>query len=465
MELVRGARLAPKEDFVKAKPSPKASRKAPGNDFNQTLEARKKEDRPRLKELGKTEKAEQNSKALKTPADNSAKIKEVTAAIKEQGEKEGLDSEVIVIESEENVSEELKQAVDVLLGLEFEAVANKEEALNKEDGIDYSLLSQISALLETIVNFIEKKDAAQEQEVGVVQISLEGSDLKETLNNLLIEVETLLANNDEQLKFNKTLSDLEKNAETPKEPVISGDLLSKLDKVIESMETNRQTSNESQQDKTNGKSDEFLSLLKDLKGEITKNSKEKEAPVISTLDIKKPLATAKNTDEANLFVRLEQSESEVDNKVQFSNQRIGEMRTMTRQAIFAQVNDAIEKAPLLSERSEMILKLKPEQLGKVDLKIEVHNENIIARFDVASQMVKEAIEANLEDLKNSLRDKGFGDMSFDVNVNKDNQESDGQNQSAYRRRIDFDANVEEGKESYIRSLSALVAETTFEHLA
>jgi len=84
-------------------------------------------------------------------------------------------------------------------------------------------------------------------------------------------------------------------------------------------------------------------------------------------------------------------------------------------------NQIIESARInVSEDvSEMLIKMKPDNLGKLSMKIVVERGMLVARFEVESQIVKEAIESNLEDLRNALKDKGFEVQQFDVSVNKD----------------------------------------------
>lgn len=140
-------------------------------------------------------------------------------------------------------------------------------------------------------------------------------------------------------------------------------------------------------------------------------------------------------------------------------------------AIMEQVREAILKAPLQQgERTEMVLQLRPEELGKVELKIEVHKDVVIAKFDVASTMVKETIETNLADLKSSLKDKGFSDMTFDVNVSKERtHEGHGsQGGSGKRRGRSLQAleSMHQKQSVYMQpSLAKLVGDSQFEHYA
>ncbi|SHJ91714.1 flagellar hook-length control protein FliK [Paramaledivibacter caminithermalis] len=86
--------------------------------------------------------------------------------------------------------------------------------------------------------------------------------------------------------------------------------------------------------------------------------------------------------------------------------------------IFNQILEGA-KVSISEDVSEMLLKLKPDNLGKMSMKIAVERGILVARFEVESQIVKEAIESNLEDLRNALSDKGFEIKEFNVSVNKD----------------------------------------------
>ncbi len=141
-------------------------------------------------------------------------------------------------------------------------------------------------------------------------------------------------------------------------------------------------------------------------------------------------------------------------------------------AILEQIKEAMMKAPLRQgERSEMILQLKPEELGKVELKIEVHKDTVIAKFDVSSTIVKETIESSLADLRSSLKDKGFNDMAFDVNVSKEKTpDSHGRGDSRKSRKSrssvsELVANNSMSTRYNEKSLSRLVGESNFEHYA
>jgi flagellar hook-length control protein FliK len=57
--------------------------------------------------------------------------------------------------------------------------------------------------------------------------------------------------------------------------------------------------------------------------------------------------------------------------------------------------------------SEMEISLKPEHLGKLQLKVTIENEIVTAKFITESQQVKEVIESNLGQLKRDLQANGM----------------------------------------------------------
>jgi flagellar hook-length control protein FliK len=72
--------------------------------------------------------------------------------------------------------------------------------------------------------------------------------------------------------------------------------------------------------------------------------------------------------------------------------------------------------------SEMMIKLNPKELGNVSLKISLENEQLVAKFNVENQTVKEVLESRLDDLRTALSDKGFTIEGLDVSVSQDAEE-------------------------------------------
>jgi len=78
----------------------------------------------------------------------------------------------------------------------------------------------------------------------------------------------------------------------------------------------------------------------------------------------------------------------------------------------------IEKAETIfrEDKSEMVLQLKPESLGKISLKVIHERGEIIARFVAENEQVKAILEGNMQLLKDSLQKSGVMVQSLEVSV-------------------------------------------------
>jgi len=72
----------------------------------------------------------------------------------------------------------------------------------------------------------------------------------------------------------------------------------------------------------------------------------------------------------------------------------------------------------------MVITLKPETLGKLTLKVVTENGIVIAKFAAESQQVKEIIEANMQQLKDSLQNQGLSIQGFSVSVGQERKKDD-----------------------------------------
>jgi flagellar hook-length control protein FliK len=98
-----------------------------------------------------------------------------------------------------------------------------------------------------------------------------------------------------------------------------------------------------------------------------------------------------------------------------------------KQEIFTQIMDAVKgQIKLTDHGTSLLVKLQPEQLGNVELKLNIHKGIVLAEIKVENEIVKAAIESNLDDLKQSLSNKGYSVDQINVNVDsgkKDRQEA------------------------------------------
>lgn len=94
------------------------------------------------------------------------------------------------------------------------------------------------------------------------------------------------------------------------------------------------------------------------------------------------------------------------------------------------VNQVIEQAKVIlgQDKSEMVIQLKPDHLGKLELKVVTEQRIVAAKFIAESQQVKEIIETNMQLLKDSLQKQGIAIDGVSVQIGQDNR-SESRNQS------------------------------------
>lgn len=106
----------------------------------------------------------------------------------------------------------------------------------------------------------------------------------------------------------------------------------------------------------------------------------------------------------------------VDN---FSTQFLKDENPATARTSFENIVEQVQngiKMHFNSQLKEMKIKLQPEELGEVEVKLKIENNIMKAEFVVESQQVKEALESKFDLLKNNLSEKGFQGSEIDVYV-------------------------------------------------
>lgn len=104
----------------------------------------------------------------------------------------------------------------------------------------------------------------------------------------------------------------------------------------------------------------------------------------------------------------------------------------TRNQVMQQVFDKA-KVMVDQHKSEMIMELKPESLGRLVLKIVTENGIVAAKFLAETQQVKDVIEANMQNLKESLQKQGLSIQDVSVSVGQDGRQ-DSQARQEFERR-------------------------------
>ncbi len=93
------------------------------------------------------------------------------------------------------------------------------------------------------------------------------------------------------------------------------------------------------------------------------------------------------------------------------------------------IKQVVEKAKFVLDgnKSEMVMDLKPDNLGRLSLKVVTENGIVAAKFIAENQQVKETLETNMQLLKDSLEKQGLSVQEFSVSVGNNNSgRQDGQ---------------------------------------
>lgn len=116
------------------------------------------------------------------------------------------------------------------------------------------------------------------------------------------------------------------------------------------------------------------------------------------------------------------------------------------------VKQVVEKARVIldGDKSEMVLSLKPESLGKLSLKVITENGIVMAKFVAENHQVKQILESNMQFLKENLEKQGLNVQGFSVSVRQDSGDDEGHysNGSEGRRNIS----------TKLRNVSGIVAD-------
>lgn len=91
------------------------------------------------------------------------------------------------------------------------------------------------------------------------------------------------------------------------------------------------------------------------------------------------------------------------------------------------ISQVVEKARFVitGDKSEMVMDLKPDSMGKLSLKVVTEHGMIMAKFVAESQQVKQVLETNMQFLKDSLEKQGLNVQGFSVSVRQDSQSDRG----------------------------------------
>lgn len=353
---------------------------------------------------------------------------------------------------------DLEQVFDLQKTLEsIQNLAQNFKKMEKEFKLgDYLSITEISELFEGVLNL---EGADLEGESGLLQASENLEILSQEFATLLENLQSLsdeaLINPKEDVrqKLSKILEELKVSSVEVSEMMESELSLNPKDFVEETGIELNESAEENLQENLNGvheKQDKF-----DLNA-FSKDQKEFVVEDVNVEDLGKD-----SFKDAFQLANKELKANLILDKIGSNPQK-----TISSHEIYSQIKEGMSKLDINGNLHEIVIKLKPEELGKVELKLEMYRDFIIAKFDVENQAVKEAIESNLKDLRSSLEQSGYNNMQFDVNVGGGKEgNSETSHFTRSRMKADIELNAELQGLNAGKTLHSMLEETSFEYLA
>ncbi|WIF94638.1 flagellar hook-length control protein FliK [Caminicella sporogenes] len=363
-----------------------------------------------------------------------------------------------------------KKTIDEKQGKNVSDADKKENKQFKNVNV---LMSALGSIIKNInisdeKNIHEREDTVKAIEKLLSQFSLNGEDFN--INYILNEIKKYFSDNLnlESIDFEKVKSiliDIQQMKDVKSDKEISDlyKLLDELQEILKDNKTNTkntvQNLKDYQKDKSlknfTVKSANSIKSSNELEEDknITSNSNDLEESKKIVFDKFKESEENEKTNSKNLFklgiIRTKSSNisekhdlskvnefintgnSSIENEKVINGVKSGQFLKNNNLELGKIFNQIIENAKtyINDDNSQITIKLKPDFLGNLSMKIIVERGILIAKFDVESQIVKQAIEANLEDLRNALSEKGFEIKEFSVSVNQDSS----YNQSTFDR--------------------------------
>lgn len=262
-------------------------------------------------------------------------------------------------------------------------------------------IENLSFVLETLLN--------QENLYSVFENQEEFMNIFKNLDELILTVEDNLKNGEEVsngkfLAIEENLIDIKDNINNMKH--ILSDETKNINQINKSNHDSKDEKNIIELNQTNGEELDLEKVPiteKDLPKEVEQNI---ENPIKSGEEINR-----ENLETSTSIFGIEdkttfRQDFEVENK---------EFQEINKKIIFEQI---VEKAKLIVDdnKQEIRIKLKPDILGELILKMEVVKGEFLAKILVDNYRTKELLEASLHEFKENMKENGLEIKTFEVFV-------------------------------------------------
>ncbi|MEA1974613.1 MAG: flagellar hook-length control protein FliK [Bacillota bacterium] len=395
--------------------------------------------------------------------------------INEDKIKKPKENDKIKVKNEKKIVKPIKDDETIVDDINADEMSKLKELLESL-GIEVTdeVLAQLSlefdfSSIDNILEFVNLVNSETQEPIDLKTIVDSLEVLKDLMKNLKREFnnndksETITNNRDIKKAFNDLLKKLSGKIETVKISEFKNEikdslkeLTSLVNKVIISDLKTEVKVNEKDlpnvnliNDEVVKESDKTLDLNdKEMSINLKKDADTKAKKVIKLNDKNQPLLKDSLNDNRNLNLIKDSEQVKESFKNELNFKLLSKVNQMDK--VFSQIKNNFT-TKFDGKISEMKVLLNPKSLGKVELKMTIEKGNVIAEFKVESMIVKQALESNLQDLKNALSEKGYSLDELNVSVGDDNQENQNQNQNQKEQYYEniFDENENEQSDNEI----------------
>ncbi len=350
--------------------------------FKNTLASSRKEMKPSLAKADLGAKKDLRAKPIEVRKPKQVQEKQ-SLNPKEQSKVETNTS------GENSSKDELTKEVEATKEL-----ATKEEILDKEKVVSEEVLKQIAMMISDFTNRpLEDVMASLEAKIAEMDGALAGeADLKALfLSELLGDKNPVFSNDDEVKLIKDILNTLENLLENMGDDEDKTDL--NFEEMMVAMENQGEKASQNEQS----------SLSEETKQEVSVEVTE-EPSKIEVVDLRKEQKSSDNNlkgDTQFTEVLVKEDLAKTD-----ANFEIKPVEKINTAEIIDQIVTKV-KVVLEDGKSQVEMKLNPEHLGKVGIKLVSENGTLKGTFTVENETVKHAVEQNLINLKAQLEESGI----------------------------------------------------------
>ncbi len=366
---------------------------------------------------------------------------------------QNVDSQAEELEKNSNTSDETINVLAQMLGIQPDELVKLANELGFS-AEDLKNVDKLSLFMDKLASVLEL-NASQKEMMNTLAVEipkqLGSENSKEAVSNLETAISDGNGDKTNSINSIKTV-DLSEIAEDIKAKldkliqnveVCSEAVTSEISKVVEAMraQTKGVVSVEQAELKTDT-SGEFNSITEEGSEEVAVNKAKEESAMADNSKSKEKSENSETKSDAdtkiiNNQVAVNNTQNQQQNEQNI--QAVGDFKinavnnqTQVHKAEFSMpqpvrtsevINQVIEQAKVIvgQDKSEMIIHLKPDHLGKLELKVVTEQGIVAAKFIAESHQVKEIIETNMQLLKDSLEKQGLSIDNVSVQVGQEKQ--------------------------------------------